>query len=514
MNDVAVLGSDIPSLLPARHKDGETVFEIMNAHERYAPLPLINDAAVIHHTNRNGARESDFYSMKYTSKPGLQGIPKLSNKQTLKQLLADMAKATSAVGETLLRVHAYTPADREIAEHGSLVIDDSQLFRIDRITCHRDLEGVLALSRRGYKGRLIDLSRLPESQKWISDIHDLIGLRNDRAYRHVCVRMGRHLSSQETFADNITSEFKAPRHPPFEKHFPTFIKAPNSTDVPSEDQAVCLICTDPFDDADHQPQELDCQQPVKHLFGRSCLLDWCNATGPEKVGCPTCRAKVFTNELTIAYLKYGVTGPDLKTYEPDPRYTDYENWERSCADLDKNLALNNDLRIDFQPKILTKILQHFLSNARLEPATSTPLHLQPVLRPELPVFVTEFGQAYRYVRRLNTTDPSKPKYRDPKRFGKTAALAQYVQRMSVSGFARQFGAGVNEVKERDKAEEGKGREAETKTGKTKEAKTRDTKRKRKANDRSAGGSDNQPKTQEIGLLMRDFLSPNAGLPLA
>ncbi|KAK3680059.1 hypothetical protein LTR78_000436 [Recurvomyces mirabilis] len=415
IKDVAALGPDsvyrphhvthvcfpAPSLLSAHHKDAETVFDIMNAH------------------GRNEERESDFYSMEITSKPGLRGIPDLSNKTTLTQLLADMAKATSAVGETLIQVHAYTPAGHEIQKHSGAIIDDSRFLRIQRTTCHRDLQGILALRRRRYKGRYIDLQQLPEGQEWIRDIHDLIGMRNDRAYRHIRVRMGRDHAARERFADTIPLHFKAPRYPPFGEHFPTLIRTISST-LLSEDEA-----------------------PVKHLFGKSCLLDWCNATGPENVGCPTCRAKIFTDESTIAYLNYGVRGPDLKTYEPDPRYTNYENWERSCDDVDKNLASNNGATIDIEPEILTEILQHFLFNARLEPEVSTPLQLQPVHRAELPIFVSEFERTYQYFSGPDYTHVEELGFWAPEKFGTTAALVQLMNRRFVSEFARRFGTVAN-----------------------------------------------------------------------
>ncbi|KAI7539749.1 hypothetical protein KC319_g7061, partial [Hortaea werneckii] len=65
-------------------------------------------------------------------------------------------------------------------------------------------------------------------------------------------------------------------------------------------------------------------------------------------------------------------------------FTPYENFERTCADLDRNLAENNYTKITVDPDLMLRIWTHLLEGARLEDGTtSTPFHLQPARSPEI-----------------------------------------------------------------------------------------------------------------------------------
>ncbi|TKA76534.1 hypothetical protein B0A55_05671 [Friedmanniomyces simplex] len=133
----------------------------------------------------------------------------------------------------------------------------------------------------------------------------------------------------------------------------------------------CAVCKEDYD-SEIQPLAL---HNSSHLICNQCLLTWCREQGPE-VCCPH---ELFTDEATLAWLKFGVQD---KTYEYDDRYDAWKNYTRSCADLDKHLALNNPTEITVHRDIALSAWDDIIAHELLESPESTPYHLHPARSPE------------------------------------------------------------------------------------------------------------------------------------
>lgn len=104
----------------------------------------------------------------------------------------------------------------------------------------------------------------------------------------------------------------------------------------SVDDRTCSMCTQDclLTLPDHSVS-LSCSD--KHIYRLECLEKWCLAQGrPDLACCPRCRGKTFPDSHLLNRLKLSVRG---KNFIPDfSRYTPWEDYERSCADLDKEFV--------------------------------------------------------------------------------------------------------------------------------------------------------------------------------
>ena len=126
----------------------------------------------------------------------------------------------------------------------------------------------------------------------------------------------------------------------------------------------------------------------KQVFHHQCMLNVCCGEGPENAKCPVCRQLLFTDEADLDYLKFGIV--NKKTYLSDDRYNSWEEFERSCADLDKCLAQNDTADIVCNTSFLhiSRVAFGIIVDGALEePRTSTPYHLQPARCSDLQLFI-------------------------------------------------------------------------------------------------------------------------------
>jgi len=79
------------------------------------------------------------------------------------------------------------------------------------------------------------------------------------------------------------------------------------------------------------------------------------------------------------WLKFGTLGKAYNKHSSgNDQFDAWETFERTCADLDKELAENNRAGITVNSSLLFKIWSHIADGSEPEPASSTPYRLQPV----------------------------------------------------------------------------------------------------------------------------------------
>jgi hypothetical protein len=231
----------------------------------------------------------------------------------------------------------------------------------------------LALETRAstYEFSIEDFEAIEAGGKlWFANLVSLIDRRTDVAFLHV----QRALTVQNVRVSQ--ANWMSSRQPDYEKVLKEMTVTPKlSSDGEGND---CPICRESLFTAEEVVQ-VPCEG--KHEYHLKCLVEVCKAAGPERSRCPLCRRDVIKNAKDIELLKYGVVD---KTYITDQKYSRFENFERSCADLDKDLAENSGARIGVSTVLLRAVMEMLTEAALTELPISTPHHLQPVR-------CTEFG---------------------------------------------------------------------------------------------------------------------------
>ncbi|KAF2773364.1 hypothetical protein EJ03DRAFT_129832 [Teratosphaeria nubilosa] len=166
------------------------------------------------------------------------------------------------------------------------------------------------------------------------------------------------------------AQWKRPRIPQYGAVISAVANDISFANLEAEDKT-CPLCFCSFDEPKHDAVALHCNE--KHLLCRNCLVRCCQIEA-EKTRCPFCRSPVLTDEKTLEWLKTGALG---KSYDPDPQYNDWENHERSIADLDKQRADSNCALLKINSRLLKDTWNVLLKWEEAEPIQSTPRHLNP-----------------------------------------------------------------------------------------------------------------------------------------
>ncbi|KAI7601674.1 hypothetical protein KC343_g15171, partial [Hortaea werneckii] len=224
--------------------------------------------------------------------------------------------------------------------------------------------------------------------------------RSDHAVRHVRHQLSDHQDDFSPEDDEVVDciyAWKPRRTPPYLRYEPYVSQeALDVTSLGPGDQS-CQICGDDFNGSDHAPLPLIC---CGNKICRQCYLDVCKSGRPEEAKCCYCRAAWFTKPSTLEMLKFGTRGQQYgRNWSANAAYNDFETFERTCADLDRQSCEDSPFRFQVDAELLTRTWQHIVTGARLEPASSTPLHLQPVWSPEfvelhrgMPAIFTKFDE--------------------------------------------------------------------------------------------------------------------------
>lgn len=352
---------------------------IYMAADRYDPSrPLVEDVAVEHHSGRNSRAELSFYSIT----PACFGSTTLWAKRDEftddQRLLHDMRLATSGNGSTTLQVVTYTVPDLEahlIAEPGKQPPEaDAPMIRIFRCTMFKQGPSMKPEDHThgSYNMGMAVFDAIDCEEEWMLHLRDLINGYSDRAVRYVATQL------EEQHTDNPAIIWKPPRMMMFEERLKEFTKLVDPAIFADPDvDRHCISCTSDLLTEDAEPLSLLCNG--HHIVCRDCIIQWCNAQGPAFVSCPYCRRKLIADQVTIDWLRYGICG---KAYKADDRYNDWENFERSCADLDAHLAENNNQQLTVIGGVLSMVWNHLATAAKLELEDSTPYELQAVRAPE------------------------------------------------------------------------------------------------------------------------------------
>ena len=365
-----------------------------NHQNRYKPTDLIEDIPVIIYAERDGHDVVGVYSLTpgvYLNDPSpvLQAILDYADdNDDASQLVFDIQLLSRYAGETVMKMITYRTECEE------------WLF-IERRTRYYDPHDKLnSLSRRSYLLTLKQLQAMPCSDLWMQNIKDLVWRRSDHAVQHVRHQLLDHQDDFFPEDDEVVDciyTWKPRRTPPYLKYEPYVSQEALEVASLSPDDQSCQICGDDFNGSDHAPLPLIC---CGNKICRQCYLDVCKSGRPEEAKCCYCRATWFTNPSTLEMLKFGTRGQQYeRNWSANAAYNDFETFERTCADLDRQSCEDSPFRFQVDADLLTRIWQHIVAGARLEPASSTPLHLQPVWSPEfvelhrgMPAIFTKFDE--------------------------------------------------------------------------------------------------------------------------
>jgi len=166
------------------------------------------------------------------------------------------------------------------------------------------------------------------------------------------------------FEDTKAGQWKAQR--PF--RFDCAL-TPVSPAAASDVEDGCTIC------GDTPPTDMVSLVCGQHRFCRHCVTEWFNANGLADAHCPLCRHKAVANPESVRELIFGV-------FHADPRYNASENFERSCAILDEQLADNSKASVEWSAETLFDAWDILVAGATLESAESSLFHCQAVKVPE------------------------------------------------------------------------------------------------------------------------------------
>ena len=341
--------------------DEEPVFlPILDARSRYEPLPLIPDDAVIHHSSRDNFPETSFFSIVKTD--GEAEVPFVESDD----LLSDMALLIGRIGRTYLGVVTFVRDSDP---------DKNVMIRFCRTTYQSKTGGSRYTSSTHY---IMNLDEFEEaagkrSNAWLVNLHNLLYRENDMAVRHVSLRAA--MLERCDWSTNWKASRQIKYHEVISEMFP-------DVDTSSLEETDCL-CGQTFDDDEHKPKVLICGGNAKHVLCKESLLEWCKTCGPLKATCPHCRTAIFTNQADIDFLAYGALSHGVYTF--DKRYNAFENFERSCADLDKRHASNIDEPTEVNATILWNAWEVLIEGAKLEQPSSSPLNLQSARCPEVKI---------------------------------------------------------------------------------------------------------------------------------
>lgn len=345
--------------------------------ERYEPVPLIRDRAVQNHAGRENEEEvSMFTRTKALGIVPAEG-PAMSSPHLdpFDRLVQDMATAERYLGTTTLSMLTYqTPGQPNRIDHAKA--------RVSRDTTYRRLGGQIMSDYVVYEFPALrifsDLGRLSQDDAgWSTPLGQLPWRRMDRMYRHVRLRLLMHRRGDMLA---LKYNFKPPRRERSEKLIDTKLTPVDPKTLPDDDK-ICPVCTNTLGEEEAlDPVALPCNG--KHVLCKPCVLTWIDSVQVEEASCPLCRDKIFNNQREVDDLKFGLVNG---IYEWDDRYTDFENFERSCTDLDQELAANNNSSFTLHAHLLVHIWDSIVDGACLEQeddGNGTPFYLQAVQFPE------------------------------------------------------------------------------------------------------------------------------------
>lgn len=369
-------------------------FEADNQNQRYEPRPLIDRAACTAHAFRDSMNETSHYSLTpattVRSMDDIDAVAPSGAVFDLQSLIRHMDFIQLCDGKTIMKVvtcHKLEDPDR--SERRTLV----------RIRCDTEFrfEGGDRMVREAlYEFRIEDLIHRPPilgSMDWFLNMGDLIYRRTDRADLHVENR----LRDSPNLSD-LPGKWKEYRHPIYLVPLSRM-----AVDPVVGEQLDCRICWEGPDSPGSNsgsPKDivlLDCNA---HKFHKDCVHTWSRTRGPEQSKCPLCRVPIYKeNDINLMYLFWDRAhgGAFDVEFMKDDRFNTWENFERSCMDIDQHAAENSTHMLYFTENLIMSSFRMFEKFAKKERASSTPHHLQIVRCPDFRLLedaITQVSRQY------------------------------------------------------------------------------------------------------------------------
>lgn len=344
--------------------------------ERFEPKPLVPDQRVIANTYRD--REVSHMS--------LLPITPAKDKSHSGHgcFIEDVDKCSEWPGTTRLQVIVFRLAPNHHHPKNIRVRIKRQTLTF---TNEEDDEG------KTHEVSLEKLIKWKENcyRPWLDDIFNLIFQATDRAVRNV----------QRNLGGTIDFPWKQARGTSVKEGLPKIVKILSAEDFNAMNESLpddekiekCAVCDERYFesesvDGDSRPAMLKCSK--KHIVHLGCLENWCERNGMQDAKCFWCRVNIV-DESVAPLLKPNYLDLDAP-FKPNPNFTEWENWERSCADLDRALIClrSGPLLTVNAPRILEtlKLVLHGPDGSRGQDAGT---HHDFAAAPELALIETAFA---------------------------------------------------------------------------------------------------------------------------
>jgi hypothetical protein len=362
------------------------MFPVDQVEERYEPLPLIPDAAVTVNSSCDNVSETAFFTR--TRATGLPATTlfrsSLYDEGSLLTLISTMVCFEKWVGTTTLSVHSFM-----YLRAGRGTGPPCMQFRVRSVSNFHligDGKASYTMTFRFDEKDLYPHGRggpHPESGSWLALLDRLLKRSCDRSYSHVRL----HLKMARQEDPRSPQAFLPLRIGNWTALLKTKINDVDASTLPSED-GTCAVCTEVFDNKTTTAVKLkDCS----HIICHACLFEWVASSGFKKATCTHCRAKIFSDKEELKHLSSGLVNG---VYEYDFDYSEFGNFERSCADLDMHHAKDGRIDIQFNAGLLIQIL-NIIAAGTLESRedASMPEFLHPLGFQEWDIAVATFERA-------------------------------------------------------------------------------------------------------------------------
>lgn len=359
---------------------------IHNSKERYEPRPLIDDTAVIVHAGRNNDAETSIVSISKTK----YLLPPANIKEVVagdrpgdldpfdegaEALVEHMEVITSSNGETTLKV--FTCECTGVV--GPEAVDAVFMLRHTRFLGpppkgeKEEGTGQIVCEPVTYVMSFADFNAIRCNDEWMTSLRDVIDRRSDLAVRHVRHRLKYH-QVDDTHIKDVPTTWKPRRHPLYRDYEHNVASSIiNDISTLSPDEQICYTCQSQYDSLNHTPLVLRCCG--KHIC-RYCYISWSESCGPSAT-CPHCRAPFYLYPTADRLRWGGIDKTYFSSRYGNDRFNPWENFERMSADLDIEHAENSHDVLKVDSAVLLKAWQTIVQGALLEPASSTPLQMQP-----------------------------------------------------------------------------------------------------------------------------------------
>lgn len=350
-----------------------------NASQRYQPLPLVLDEEVFLNAGREKGGESTFYTLYRANEER-----EMDEEGVYSGVLTvDVRELTKFVGVSYLMFVIFTTPRK-----GGLQV------RVRLATVFREREGRERKEFRDYEMPLDEFLGLRNGECWWLDCLHLIAMKSDRATRHVQMKLYpsavQGVRGALELYKSFRNSFRPCRTPDFEVYLKNLTREARKGSKIGKGS--CKICEKAFTTKEHGPAVamLCCEKPV----AMTCLVGWCKEMVARSVlppfyptACPMCKKELFTDPRTLEHLKFGVVAD---SYSIDRRYSAWENFERSCADLDMQKAeLEKRGRVKIDAELLADVWVRMVEFGKV-PQHEELGHLKLENCPEFAIYQAEF----------------------------------------------------------------------------------------------------------------------------